>query len=84
MLPLIGAKVEKEAKDGLDLWCEEGRLNVAKKKVNKVKIMKTSPITNSLKSLQKSEPEEEQLELNCEVGVCQQVMQRIEIPAGQK
>ena len=46
--------------------------------------MKTSPITNSLKSLQKSEPEEEQLELNCEVGVCQQVMQRIEIPAGQK
>ena len=55
-----------------------------KKKVNKVKIMKTSPITNSLKSLQKSEPEEEQLELNCEVGVCQQVMQRIEIPAGQK
>ena len=43
--------------------------------------MKTSPITNSL---QKSEPEEEQLELNCEVGVCQQVMQRIEIPAGQK
>ena len=45
--------------------------------------MKTSPITNSLKSLQKSEPEEEQLELNCEVGVCQQVMQRIEIPAGQ-
>ena len=87
MLPLIGAKVEKETKDGFDLWCEEGRLNVAEKKSEdkwKVKIMKTSPITNSLKSLQKSEPEEEQLELNCEVGVCQQVMQRIEIPAGQK
>ena len=32
MLPLIGAKVEKETKDGLDLWCEESRLNVAEKK----------------------------------------------------
>ena len=32
MLPLIGAKVEKETKDGFDLWCEEGRLNVAEKK----------------------------------------------------
>ena len=31
MLPLIGAKVEKETKDGLDLRCEEGRLNVAEK-----------------------------------------------------
>ena len=31
MLPLIGAKVEKETKDGFDLWCEEGRLNVAEK-----------------------------------------------------
>ena len=56
MLPLIGAKVEKETKDGLDLWCEESRLNVAEKKSEeKMKSKNYENITdNKSKNLRRS------------------------------
>ena len=80
MLPLVGAKVENETKDCLYLWGEVGRFDVAESEYI-WKHMKRCLKLFEANKWETVEPEEEQLELGCKVGVGEQVVQRVKVPA---